>query len=279
MKKIVLVLALASFISLAPLYATPQAATSAPLAVEQVIDLGIVELDPRSGKAAPEKAPGDIIWDNSISLSTFFPISVGEEYLDVGDLPDGTPISQFQFGFATDASGPVTVRITFYTGNGFGTAGAPFTTNDNGIASYDVTVSVPGGGTFGYTVTVPLPTGDQFTITGEDLDMDGATDWMYGFALLDQGNGTVLGPSIAAEGIFGAPGREDFFDVYGPPPILEGGVYDSSLFFGGAPFAQYLMVLTEGSPLATAIPTASEYGLMALILALAGAALFLIKRR
>ena len=181
-------------------------------------------------------------------------------------------VGAFQIGFATDAVGDITLRYVFSEGEIGNAAGAPLTTGSGGQAIYDIAISgLPGGGIFGFTLDVVGI--DPFIISGADLDMDGDSDWIWGVEALDSGTATALGPLLATEGPFLAPGRFDAFDVY------LGGVYNSTLFFGGAPFAQYHMQLIEGRLPVITVPTASHYGLLALFLALAGAAVFVIRRR
>ena len=264
-----------------PAFAQSPAATTSQ-SVQDTIHLGSLDLSTGEFTSADEasgitaRAPGDIVWDNSAGIPSFFNFAnfslTGTTYVDPGDLPEGTVIGGFQIGFATDAVGDITLRYTFSEGEIFDAAGAPLTTASGGQAIYDIDISgLPGGGIFGFTLDI---TGiDPFIISGADLDMDGNSDWIWGIEALDAGNATALGPSLAGEGPFLAPGRFDAFDVY------VGGVFNSSLFFGGNPFAQYHMQLVEGRLPVINVPTASHYGLLALFLALAGAAFVVIRRR
>ncbi len=264
-----------------PTFAQSPAASTAQ-SLQEVIHLGSLDLSTGEFTSADEasgitvRAPGDIIWDNTGPVGSFFNFAnftlTGTAFVDPGDLPAGTIVGGFQIGFATDASGAISLRYTFSEGEIFDAAGAPLATASGGQAIYDIDISgLPGGGIFGFTLDV---TGiDPFIISGADLDMDTQSDWIWGIEATDAGNATALGPLLATEGPFGAPGRFDAFDVY------LGGVYNTSLFFGGSPFAQYHMQLIEGSLPVINVPTASHYGLMALFLALAGAAFFVIRRR
>jgi uncharacterized repeat protein (TIGR01451 family) len=221
--------------------------------VTGVTHLGTYELS-SSGQLTPTPsnpnvptAAGDVLWDNTGNVGQFRN-TIGQEVLDTGDLPDGTIIGEFQVGFATDATGSVSFRYTFYENNGFNTVGNILPTNSGGQASYDFTVGgLPGGGIGAFTFNVVLPVDDHFIITGADIDANPGTDWGWGFIATDIGTGTAVGPLISAEGAPpGAPGRGDFFDLY--TPDVATGTHSGAFFFGGAPFAQYHMLLLEGLP-------------------------------
>ncbi|MCB1609251.1 MAG: DUF11 domain-containing protein [Xanthomonadales bacterium] len=218
-----------------------------PIAVDQVIHLGTFALS-GTGRLTPVQpsAPGDTVWDNSVTTGFFRGQPVGQEILDEGDLPDGTVIGEFQIGFATDAVGDVTLRYSFYENNNFNTVGNLLPTVGGGQATYDIPITgLPGGGIFAFTINIMLAADDQFIITGPDSDMNPGTDWGWGFVVLNPGNSTSLGPLITAEGPPpGAPGRADLFDQFTPD---VNGTYDGTFFFGGSPFAQFHMVLIEGS--------------------------------
>ena len=215
--------------------------------VGNAIHLGTYQLSD-NGQITPLNPDGAAtIWDNTASIGSFRS-TVGEEAVDVGDLPDGTIVGGFQIGFATDATGSVSFRYSFYDGDGFDSIGGLLPTNSGGTAAYDITVDgLAGGGIFAYTVDIVLPVEDHFIITGPDVDMVPGTDWSWGYVTTDAGNSTLIGPLITGEGPPpGAPGRADFFDVY--TPDVATGAHSGTFFFGGNPFAQFHMLLTQGSP-------------------------------
>lgn len=252
------------------------------LSSNEVIHLGKLNL--ATGQLASKNSSGqkgglfDTAWDNTTFIGSFRGTTT-EEIVDTGDLPANMWVDQFQIGFATDASSPVTLRISFYQTDAFNNPDpiVPLLMVNGAPAVYDITTpALPGGGLFGYTFDIAIPEDMQFRILGADLDTDGMTDWGYGYFVVDGGNGTAIGPSIAAEGpdAVGAPGRFDAFDVFDPP-----GTYAATSFFGGVPFAQFHMRLRRGSGPSFTVPTLNSYGLVALGIAFAMGGVFLGRRR
>ena len=257
--------------------------TAQTLSSDNVTHLGT--LDYNSGNLRPAGAtamPGDAIWENNVFTGSFRTLDPTpgneEEVIDAGDLPSGTEVGAFEMGIATDSSEPVTVQVTFYQTDAFGTTTEPLSKRDGTPATYDVVLDGLPGGLFGFTVNVRLRGTEAFIIDGDDLDGDGATDWGYGYVVTDPGNSTTIGALISGEGPAGAPGRFDAFDLYQPPFLDPASSFIGTPFFGGDPFAQFHMALTKAFP-SPAVPTMNSFGLLGMALALMlGAGLFLRRR-
>lgn len=266
-----------------PAVASPQLETlAAQPEIQGVIHLGT--LDMATGQLVKStKAQGDTVWDNTVSANQFRN-QVGEptiEVLDEGDLPDGTVVGAIQIGFVTDSSEPVTLRYAFYQNDNFDTVGDVLSTLDGDPAIYDITLGgLIGGGNFIYTADIMLDS--DFVITGPDLDGDLATDWGWGFSVVDPGNAAAgIGPLLSGPGPdpVGAPGAEDIFDLFDPPAFDDDAEYQGTFFFGGAPFAQFHMRLIEGFQPVTNVPVNADWSLLLLMAALLGSGLFFLVRR
>lgn len=280
MKSTIITLALCALLAV-PAFAQTPVETSNVRAYDGIIHLGT--FDPATGQldssTASVKAAGDIIWDNTTASGSFGQFVANEELLDEGDLPDGTLIQSFQVGFATDATAADFI-YTFYTNDSFNTVGAPLSTRTGNVATYPISLTgLPGGGFFAFTVDVDV-TGDEIVIAGPDLDMDTLTDWGFGVHLVSQ-NGTAFGPLLTSPGPdpVGAPGANlGVFDVFDPPAFDPGATYIGSFAFTPPLPSQFHMQLIEGAPPAIDVPTSSDYGLLLLVLGLAGAAFLTLRR-
>lgn len=278
--------AVLSLVVVASASAAPVADT-APLATAgDVIHLGTLDYSTGELRVGEERGVPDILWEATTPTGFFRnQPTATQEVLDEGDLPDEPYVGQFQIGFVTDAVGCVTLRYAFYENDQFDTVGAPLPRLDGGDAVYDVEAcGLTGGGLFAYTLDVELPDFMQFQIVGPDLDMDGATDWGWGFSVVDPGSTVAgIGPSIASPGPGPSQGAADIFDVYDPPVLDPGATYGGTFFFGGAPFAQFHMQLVRGPgpppPPAIEVPTTDRTGLFGLLALLAGIGVFVIARR
>ncbi|MCK4658256.1 MAG: hypothetical protein KAV82_01935 [Phycisphaerae bacterium] len=111
----------------------------------------------------------------------------GYEFIDWGDVADGTQVDGIEIGYYTNSTDPITIIMRFYSGEN----GGVFTMATEEAC---VPVTLPGfvPGTDGYYIfDVDLRGGWEFAISGPDLDGDGKVDIGYGFEVTDPGNGTV----------------------------------------------------------------------------------------
>ncbi len=205
------------------------------------------------GEGAPRSGP-EVVWDNTTWGGQFVD-SDTRQFVDWGDIGSGHLINGFTFGyFTTSTTDSIEIEISFYgTENGFGDTSTTLKTFVFGGLFGDLL----GGGT-AWTVIVDLSgTGDEFAITGADLDADSLIDFGFGYRVLNAGHG-VTGPLIASGGV----GNEDAFDVYEGGAQNAGGTYAGTSFFGGDPFAGFYMQL-EAVPAPGAIALLGLGGLVA----------------
>lgn len=183
------------------------------------------------------------------SLTTASGLIATHHFVDWGTADfggGGASITEIRIGYATNllAPGTVALRIRLYQGTtGFGTQGTV-------IGDYNVTglPNSTSGGFQGFTVDVTLPTA---------LDMnDGPIGWSYNS---DASVATSTGPLTV--GPPNETGVEDAYDRY----LESTNAYVSTNFFGGTPFASFVMRLT-GRP-NVAPPSAWEnYGVKKIII-------------
>lgn len=95
--------------------------------------------------------------------------------------------------------------------------------------------------------------GNEFALGDRDLDADGRADFGYCYTVLDYGDSTRSGPVISEPNDpLSGPGAVDAFDLYvqdANHPCADPNAmffYDGTYDFGGAPFAQFHMVLYGG---------------------------------
>lgn len=186
------------------------------------------------GEGAPRSGP-EVVWDNT-TFAGQFTDSGSLQFVDWGDIGSGHIINGFSFGYFTRSTiDAISVELTFYgTENGFGD------TSDTlrKFVFSGLFGDILGTGT-AWTFDVDLTgTGDEFAITGPDLDADSLIDFGFGYRILNPGNNTT-GPLIASGGV----GNEDAFDVYAGGAQNAGGTFTGTSFFGGDPFAGFYMKL------------------------------------
>jgi len=236
----------ALIVSVSPLAAQQPNSARAAIAnqTDQTIHLGTFSYQQGQLRGA-SSSRSTVLWDNSVGTGLFLN-SQGQEILDTGDLPNDLIVGEFELGFATDASGSVTIRYNFYQNNNSNSVGSLLTTVGGGIATYEMTVDdLPGGGFLTYIMNVKLAPEDSFIISGPDTDSNPGSDWGWGFTAIDVGNATQIGPIVSAEGaIPGAPGREDNYDVF--TPDVATGTYTGTMTVGPQ-FSQFHMLLREAA--------------------------------
>ena len=191
---------------------------------------------------------GGIIWRSDTDTGWYFgSYQYGWLVLDWGDIQNDSLVNGFQFGFATDLLLPtrITAVICYYADeNGYNSNGR------TGLMGFIVANLPTGSGAYNaWYITVDIEgSGYEFSISGADLDGDQLADFGYTYWFMYLPAGSATGPMISGDAnqLPDAPGMEDSFDGYFDPNYCIG-TYNGNWYFGGDPFAQFLMVLYGGA--------------------------------
>jgi len=213
-----------------------------------------------TGELTPTPGPqryGPVVWSATYDTGWYIGIYgdgvVLLDWGDVGDVDSPVVIDGFQFAFATEMVLPDRLDCIMW-----------FYGEENGINSYAHVplagfriTDLPTGDPHipqawnGWFVTIDLEgSGDEFAMSGSDLDADGLVDFGYTYWFMGPPVGDRTGPHIAGDPneLLRPPGAEDVFDTYFTDDPNQGtaDVYEGSWWYSSDPFAQHYLELYGG---------------------------------